>query len=535
MVATLDMIGDRIDRLKCIRDFSKSHTRGGRPEGMTRLPTRDATFDEEATLLAGHLLEDHLHSAAAEVAKPLLLPKWLPVPDSAVLLLLSIVVWCWVSWSIAQLGMYHLAALTLVSLIACVRIHSLTYSQDELDRFKDENTKFKQYNADLKNGVELLTAKNEQFKCSNQELKESIAGLEHIRKAMQDHASKHNIDISEILKELRQGIFEQKDLMEKSKANEMRTRKLTEMQVRAMLLNLYSMCEYPGKRGLSKIQFNKFCTMLPVSVSDKLSSELSFELVDIDGDGVIDIKNLSDWMHNTMSKVFDADDNQILDEGGHSGGGSSSSTSYARTGGHNKAQRITPRRPFTRHTAGCQGANRRARSSPALPCRRALGDPGLYPRDSPQSPSRLPSSDATQKSAGINNWPRNLPLVPARRSAMNSPGRTRLPLPSIPSTDEFTDDATASASGRPCVISQDQSIATSALKHLGSEKNQSAVWALSAQKSSPSRQDSLGSCSTAVSMGIYSPNSTPTASDAEGPMHEVVRSHMVASGLLVRI
>lgn len=285
---------------------------------LLKTPLTDMADMAHASAIKGGL-----HLAEYDLGDPRIqsLKEW--GPDVAVMIS---VLWCWSSWYSSSVEWLQLLILTSASVVSFGRVYFIRTLKGQLDHFKDENKIFKVSNAELKDVVSSLRTKNEHFKHANQDLQCSIAGLEHVREVIETHAAKTNGDFSNILGELQRSVSEQKRIQRNTQQIQERIRDLCQIQSQTMMMNLFSTCQLSDPEGgMIREEFDIFLSMLPSSISDKLDGNFTFDMIDIDGEGVITPQRMRDWVQEITDQILEAGD--PLAEAPRGGAGGSRSES----------------------------------------------------------------------------------------------------------------------------------------------------------------------------------------------------------------
>jgi hypothetical protein len=200
--------------------------------------------------------------------------------------------------------------LTMISalVLACLRIDGLRRTEAEMVRFQDENGEFKASNETLKLEVDGLIGKNAELKITNQDLQLNVTRLDEVRQVIQEHASKTQKDVGDILHDFHNSIGEQSRILEATRQIQQHTRRHADMEWRAVLMNkFYALSsDRSGVKCLQRSDFDKLLCMLPASIP-KRSQEFSFENVDLDGKGFIDDKNMAAWVEQAAATIIDMD------------------------------------------------------------------------------------------------------------------------------------------------------------------------------------------------------------------------------------
>jgi len=228
--------------------------------------------------------------------------------------LVPVCIWCLTSWAVAYADMIHfLAKLQLFAFLpaaaaafACERIRQLRTLPAQLSCLKEENECYKASNSELKSGIELLQHENAEAQAANRRLQESISGLESVRTAIQAYANKHDSDLGQVLADFQRTISQQQEILQSTRRIQRRTKKLTEAQWRALMLNLYAQVDrHDGIQGMSRTEFEMWLAMLPVEISAKLGPE-TFDEIDADGNGIIDIAEMCNWVQTAVKTLLNS-------------------------------------------------------------------------------------------------------------------------------------------------------------------------------------------------------------------------------------
>jgi hypothetical protein len=202
-------------------------------------------------------------------------------------------------------GNHLLLVFTLVPAVVLAlvgwRLSEIVHLANQAKSVSEENNRFKASNLELKKITDGLQAENKQLKFTVEDLNSSIDGLEHARALIEESAIKSGTDFREILKQLCRSVKAQKDVQERTKQILRRTRQFTQMQTRELLLNFYLHLERKeGTYGLGPQTFGKLLAMLPDDVARRLSPPGAalpeFETIDADGDGLLDLDNMRNWV-----------------------------------------------------------------------------------------------------------------------------------------------------------------------------------------------------------------------------------------------
>jgi len=235
--------------------------------------------------------------------------------------LVPVCIWCLASWAIAYADFIHLLAKlqlfaflpAAATVFACKRIRKLRTLPSQMSFLKEENECYKASNSELKNGIELLQHEHAEAQAANRRLQESISGLESVRTAIQAYANKHDSDLGQVLVDFQRTISQQQEILQSTRRIQRRTKKLTEAQWRALMLNLYAQADrHDGVQGMSRTEFQMWLAMLPVEISAKLGPE-TFDEIDSDGNGIIDMAEMCNWVQTAVktllngSSVFEVD------------------------------------------------------------------------------------------------------------------------------------------------------------------------------------------------------------------------------------
>mmetsp|Transcript_14146 Transcript_14146/g.27950 ORF Transcript_14146/g.27950 Transcript_14146/m.27950 type:complete len:304 (+) Transcript_14146:125-1036(+) len=234
--------------------------------------------------------------------------------DPAEPLLAVALILCVTSWPFSFLGQLHGYLLPAVVCFAWMRIHALGRLKEQLDRFEKENNRLHTSNKELKRGIETLHMENRNLEDSNQRLEASISGLDNVKDTLQQFAAQSQSSFEDVLKSLNDGIAEQKIIQVQTKQIANKTKMLAATQERSMLMNLFMQFEdQDGEKGLSKDEFDCLVDVLPEETAAKLrdSTESAFASMDIDGDGLISIKDFREWLRALTSKLPDGKCNNV--------------------------------------------------------------------------------------------------------------------------------------------------------------------------------------------------------------------------------
>jgi len=236
--------------------------------------------------------------------------------EVGVLTLVPVVFWCLLSWALSYAGSSKLLAKfelfafvpAAAAAFACARMQQLRCLPAQLTCLKEENEWFRSSNAELKQGVELLRAENDEARTTVQNLQNSIKGLESVRSAIETYASRHETDFGHVLSEFQKNVAEQQSILTRTRQIQRRTHRLAEAQWRALMLNLFSQVERysEGKRGMTRKGYDMWLAMLPTEISDRLSPE-TFENIDANGDGVIEVKEMCAWVRQAVKTLLRAE------------------------------------------------------------------------------------------------------------------------------------------------------------------------------------------------------------------------------------
>jgi len=189
---------------------------------------------------------------------------------------------------------------------ACTRIRLLGALKKQLDKFETENKQFKKMNTQLKTSVNDLNEQNGELIAANKRLETSIDGLDQVREAMEQFAAENQSDVSTMMTNLQNSIQEQKTVQKQTIQIQERTKKLTEVQERTMLMNLFMQFQNEdGSRGLSKDEFETVLDMVPEGSCARLRKNKAdlFKEFDTDGDGTVSIKNFRNWLTNAAGDL----------------------------------------------------------------------------------------------------------------------------------------------------------------------------------------------------------------------------------------
>jgi len=233
--------------------------------------------------------------------------------ELGVLVLVPVCMWCLVSWALSYAGSYELLAKfslfafipAVASVFACERIRQLRIPPSELTILRDENDGFKKSNAELKAGVDLLRAENEEARSTNCKLESSVADLEDVRATMEKYAEKQGTDFGQVLEGFKKSLAQQQRLLEANAEIQQRTRKLAEAQWRGLLLNLYAQAKESASAGMTRREFKLWLAMLPGEISSKLSDE-TFENIDSNGDDCIDVSEMCNFVQGAVNAHLNA-------------------------------------------------------------------------------------------------------------------------------------------------------------------------------------------------------------------------------------
>jgi len=228
--------------------------------------------------------------------------------ELGVLILLPVFIWCLVSWALSYVGCHALLAKfslfgflpAAASAFACERIRQLRIPPSELAVLRDENEGFKASNAELKAGVDLLRAENQEARNTNRQLESSVADLHDVRASMEKYAQKQGTDFGQVLESFKQNLTEQQALLQTNAEIQQRTRKLAEAQWRGLLLNLYAQAKESTTPGMTRREFKLWLAMLPGEISSKLSDE-TFESIDSTGDDCIDVSEMCNFVQGAVN------------------------------------------------------------------------------------------------------------------------------------------------------------------------------------------------------------------------------------------
>jgi len=269
----------------------------------TRLIQQQAVknTDPEDEYKEAQLYDDLLDSKSPKLPPPLF-------SELGVLVLLPVVIWCLVSWALAYVGSHALLAKislfgflpAAASAFACERIRQLRIPPSELGVLRDENEGFKASNAELKAGVDLLRAENEEARNTNRQLESSVADLHDVRASMEKYAEKQGTDFGHVLEGFKKNLVEQQTLLQTNAEIQQRTRKLAEAQWRGLLLNLYAQAKESASPGMTRREFKLWLAMLPGEISSKLSDE-TFESIDSNGDDCIDVSEMCNFVQGAVN------------------------------------------------------------------------------------------------------------------------------------------------------------------------------------------------------------------------------------------
>jgi len=245
-------------------------------------------------------------------------PPQPPYMEVGVLTLVPVIIWCLLSWALSYAGSVELLVKfelfaflpAVASGFACERIRQLRQLPAQLTCLKEENEWFKSSNAELKAGVETLRAENEEARTANSRLQNSIQGLESVRSAIETYASRHETDFGFVLTEFQKNVAEQQSILTRTKQIQRRTRRLAEAQWRALMLNLFAQVERytsdSSKRGMGRKEYDMWLAMLPAEISEQLCEE-TFESIDSNGDDIIEVKEMCDWVQNAVKTLLRVD------------------------------------------------------------------------------------------------------------------------------------------------------------------------------------------------------------------------------------
>jgi len=229
--------------------------------------------------------------------------------EMGVVILVPVVLWCLTSWVLSYSGLvdilvkFQLFAFipAAASAFACTRMSELRKLPAEMKWLKEENEWFKSSNAELREGVQVLRHENEAAIATNEKLLESVSGLEDVRDAIEAYASRHQTHFEQALADFHRSVLEQRHILKRMRQLTRRTRKLAEAQWRALLLNMYS--QVAGNDGMTRKEFELWLSMLPIEISERLTTE-TFEHMDANGDGLIDLKEMCDWAQRSVKTMF---------------------------------------------------------------------------------------------------------------------------------------------------------------------------------------------------------------------------------------